>query len=147
MPKRKITDLKRDFRKGDGEYIGFALGMVGICFLIWMLASIFTLCMATSQLEYAVDLISRDIVTCESLEDAMEKARDEAQTYLSMCNVVEENSIDADIYYAPGSSEDHREWTKGNFVEVSITAKLRLRNPFVDSRRVETALVMIEHSS
>lgn len=145
--KASIQVLKRDFQRGDGEFLGFTIGMVGLAFMILMIVGIFQLCMATSQLENAIDLISRDIVTCESLDDAKDKANTEAQTLLSGYHAIKSDSVEADVYYAPGSDSDHREWVKGNFVEVSITVKLTVKNPFVNKLRTVTALVMIEKNA
>ena len=60
--------MRKKLRRGGGEFIGFAIGMLGLCTLILMLLGVFQLCMASSQLENAANLISRDIVSEESLD-------------------------------------------------------------------------------
>ena len=145
--KVNVRTFKKDFQRGAGEFLGFTIGIIGLAFMILMIVGIFQLCMATSQLENAVDLISRDIVTCESLDDANDKANREAQALLEGYQAIEPDSIETEVYYTSGADSDHRDWVKGNFVEVSITVKLTVKNPFINKLRTVTALVMIEKNA
>ena len=78
--------MRKKLRRGGGEFIGFAIGMLGLCTMILMLLGVFQLCMASSQLENAANLISRDIVSEESLNDARTKAKTDAENLLGeMC--------------------------------------------------------------
>lgn len=133
--------MRKKLRRGGGEFIGFAIGMIGLCTLILMLLGVFQLCMASSQLENAANLISRDIVSEESLDDARAKAQTDAENLLGGYQAVDSGSINTEVEYAPGSD---REWKKGNYIKLFITVKLNCRNPIVSGKKTVSALVMIE---
>ena len=133
--------MRNKLRRGGGEFIGFAIGMIGLCTLILMLLGMFQLCMASSQLENAANLISRDIVSEESLNDARTKAQADADKLLGGYQSIDSSSINTEVEYAPGSD---REWKKGNYIKLFITVKLNCKNPIVSGKKTVSALVMIE---
>lgn len=132
-----------NWKKGGGEYIGYSISMVLLSYLFILIISFMILNSAMGTIENASALISRDIVTCSSLDEAREKAQKEAEQYLSQCGNIQSDSIRADVGYAAGSDT---EWEKGNFLEVTITGYVQTCEPFTSGNKVSSATIMIENS-
>ena len=59
-----------NWKKGGGEYIGYSISMVLLSYLFILIISFMILNSAMGTIENASALISRDIVTCASLDEA-----------------------------------------------------------------------------
>ena len=132
---------KRKLQKGSGEFIGFSISMVGLCSFLVFFIGFYLFFQTTLAMENAANLVGRDVVVCESLEEAEELAQDGAETLLSGYQGLE--NIRAYVDYTPGSDE---EWKKGNFITVTIMADMTFSVPMVDSTKTVTNVVMIERS-
>lgn len=130
--------MQKKFRKGGGEFIGFAIGMIFLCGILVAIINIFFVARTSNQLENSVDLIARKLVTEESLEDAQKSAQKYAEAVLKdYMVVIKKDSVKAEVSYTPGSD---KEWKKGNFINVYITVELVPSH----KKRTVSAMVMIE---
>lgn len=135
---------KAKWEYGGGTFIGYAIAMTSFCTILVLLLGLFQIARTNSQLEHAADKISRDIVVCESLEEARTLAQEELEAYMEGFMIpVKEDHILAEVHYNPGSDE---EWKKGNFINLLVTAEYESRVPFISGTRTVTAMVMIEKS-
>lgn len=132
-----------NWRRGGGEFVGYSISMVFLSYLFILIISFMILNSAMGTIENASALISRDIVSCSSLEDAQERAQKDAEAYLKQCGNIKSDSIKAEVGYAAGSDTD---WQKGNFLEVTISGYVKTCEPFTSGVKISTATIMIENS-
>jgi len=134
--------MKREkWQKGAGEFIGFSITVVFLIYLFILIVSFCIAQTASEEIENAVAVISRDIVTCESIKEAQEQAQKEAELFLGKANTIPSESIKAYVEYSPGSPQ---KWTKGSFVDVYISAKIKTNEPLTSRTKEVRAMVMVE---
>lgn len=136
--------LKKKIRKGSGGMLEYVVSVIALCYMIILICGIMALQIARNDIEDAAGIISRDIVVCTSLEEAQETAQQEAQALLLDSYFVDVESVEASVYYAPGSAQ---EWAKGNYVYVSISAYVTSTEPVTSGTKYATSLAMIERGS
>lgn len=135
---------RKKWERGGGTYIGYAIAMTSFCTILILLIGLFQIARTSTQLEHAADKISRDIVVCESLEEAQILAQEELEAYMEGFMIpIKEDHILAEVYYNPGSDA---EWKKGNFINLLLTTEYDSRVPFISGTRTVSAMVMIEQS-
>lgn len=128
--------------KGSGEFIGWTVAVTGLTSFVILLVGLFFLCRGVSQMENAVDTISRDIVVCDSLSDARTLAQEKAEKQMAdFDSVIKAGTVKAEVVYSPGSRQ---EWKKGNYVTVILSADMDCRVPVISGVRETSAMVMIE---
>lgn len=137
--------MKKDiWEHGGGTFIGYAIAMTSFCTILVLLLGLFQITRTNTQLEHAADKISRDIVVCESLDEARALAQEELEAYMQGFMIpIKEDHLLAEVYYNPGSEE---EWKKGNFINLLLTAEYDYHVPLISGTRTVTAMVMIEKS-
>lgn len=90
----------------------------------------------------AVMNIGRSLVTEESIDDAQAKAKKGLEKYMGDTQIMPLNEMSISVDYASGSK---KEWTKGNFITVSIVAHIK-SNCFITPKvTTVSSMVMIEH--
>ncbi len=132
------------WRKGAGTFIGYTIAAIGLTYFLILIIGFSILNNAYEGMEDAAFLIGRDVVTCESLEEAQEKAQDEAKTLLGHYGCLKKDSIIAYVEYAPGSEE---KWMKGNFIKIYLEAKVKTNEPITSGTKSCSSMFMIERNS
>lgn len=86
--------------------------------------------------------ITHSLVTEESINDAQAKAKKGLEKYMGDTQIMPLNEMSISVDYASGSK---KEWTKGNFITVSIVAHIK-SNCFITPKvTTVSSMVMIEH--
>ena len=134
---------KSRWKQGGGEFLGYTVSVVLMCELFLLLVSFSLYQDAAMSLENAVAVISRDIVSCESLAEARERARRDARACLGEPAALPKDGIKVSVDYAPGSET---EWKKGNYLTVCLTGEIVTYEPFTSGERKVSSLVMIERN-
>ena len=74
-------------------------------------------------MEECILSVGRQVVICDSLEQAQERVQDAAEYYLEReTRVIDHSSIQATVDYAPGYESKDHVWKKGKFIQVTVTA-------------------------
>ena len=116
---------KINWKKGYGEVIGYTIAVLFLIGFFSQIVGIYMYARCGHTLNDAVMNIGRSLVTEESIDDAQAKAKKGLEKY-----------------YASGSK---KEWTKGNFITVSIVAHIK-SNCFITPKvTTVSSMVMIEH--
>lgn len=99
--------MNKKWKQGSGEAIGFGICMTFMTMFLIYLIGFFILTRTTNQMENAANLIARNIVVCDSIEDARVLAQDKAEEYLTdYMSVISTDSIEAT------ENADANEWRK-----------------------------------
>lgn len=134
--------MNKKWKQGSGETIGFGICMTFMTMFLIYLIGFFILTRTTNQMENAANLIARNIVVCDSIEDARVLAQDKAEEYLTdYMSVISTDSIEAKVEYAAGSD---REWEKGNYITLFLTVDIDSHMPVMSSLKTVTVMMMIE---
>ena len=136
MKKKKV-----DWKKGSGEFIGFTISCVFLSLFLALIIGVTILNNTGEVMENAVSEIGREIVVCESLEEARSQAQSMAEQVLGPYDSIRAETIEADVDYAPGSDT---EWKKGNFIKVFLSAELVSSSPATSGVKEVSAMLMIE---
>lgn len=134
--------MNKKWKQGSGEAIGFGICMTFMTMFLIYLIGFFILTRTTNQMENAANLIARNIVVCDSIEDARVLAQDKAEEYLTdYMSVIYTDSIEAKVEYAAGSD---REWEKGNYITLFLTVDIDSHMPVMSGLKTVTVMMMIE---
>lgn len=138
MRKKKIN-----WRKGTGEFIGFTIASIGLVTFLIMIISVSLLDHTSEMMENAVSEIGRQVVTCDSIEEAREDAQIIAEYVLEGNSTVVDGSVEADVEYSVGADA---QWQKGNYITVYLSAELDNMFPSTSGTKEVSAILMIENS-
>lgn len=134
--------MNKKWKQGSGETIGFGICMTFMTMFLIYLIGFFILTRTTNQMENAANLIARNIVVCDSIEDVRVLAQDKAEEYLTdYMSVISTDSIEAKVEYAAGSD---REWEKGNYITLFLTVDIDSHMPVMSGLKTVTVMMMIE---
>lgn len=134
--------MNKKWKQGSGEAIGFGICMTFMTMFLIYLIGFFILTRTTNQMENAANLIARNIVVCDSIEDARVLAQDKAEEYLTdYMSVISTDSIEAKVEYAAGAD---REWEKGNYITLFLTVDIDSHMPVMSGLKTVTVMMMIE---
>lgn len=133
----------KKFKKGTGTFLEFSITSVMLLWMFLMFVGIFIKRYTIENFDLYTDRISREIVVCDSLEDAESKARSKAYEYFQELSYVDIQNLNISVDYQIGSDQS---WHKGSFVTLTISAPIKSAI-LIDSTRYEASvMVMIEHN-
>lgn len=133
MRKKKI-----DWRKGNGEFIGFAIIAIVISSLIIMIAAFIQFSHSMTELTRSANAISRSASVCTSLDDAKLQAQNVAENALKNEKI---SNIQTDVEFAEGTTS----WESNGYIIVTVKADIKTIEPyFTSGTREKKVLVAIE---
>ncbi len=132
---------KLNWKKASGEVIGFAVLLIFLILFISQVVGLIIYVDHKYELNEAVMRIGRAVVTEESQEKAQEKAEKIMKAYMGDRKYMPSDGISISVDYAPGSK---REWTKGNFIVVSMVAHIKSGCFLTAYTTVVSTTIMIE---
>lgn len=115
--------FKRIKWKKGSSTISFAVSILGFCIFFIIILHIFTTYLGNDRVQTALQVISRDIVICESKDKAEETAKEEAIKLLEGKMFIS----DIDVYVTLNQTKVGKaaEWKKGQFATLHITGKIK----------------------
>ena len=133
MPRRHF------WKKGEGEFVGFAIGLVTMMSVFFIMVGCLMLHRNVQAMEDATQIICRDLVVCESKKEAQKLATEEAKKYFKSYK-----SISHAVATVTYSANSEAAWKKGNFIVLTIGADIKTIDPFTSGRRSTSVEMMIE---
>lgn len=134
------------WRRGTGEFIGYAISIMFLTIFYFIIMNALILNNAENVMEECIMNVGREVVICESLDEAKDRAQDAAEYYFPReTKVIDKESIRATVSYAPGYDKDKQEWKKGRFIQVTVTADVLGFNEWFHKPKSVRALYMIEN--
>ena len=109
---------KIDFRRGGASFLEFMVCGVFLITLLLLIVGLFIKRYTIENINLAADQLSRDIIVCESYDDAEDLIDDRKQIFLDMSYV---KDIDIQMDYMLGGNA---EWKKGNYIQISYSVTL-----------------------
>lgn len=134
---------KINFKKGAGTFLEFSITGVMLTWILLMIVGLFMKRYSIEDFELYSEQISREVVVCESLEDARQLAEDRKQELFSQISTIDENSVTISVDYAPGSPQ---EWKKGNFLVIYVTGHINSTLMITETNYSTRIMVMIENN-
>lgn len=142
MKKKMYTKGKKiSLISGTGTFLEFSITAVMLTFVLLIIISIFMKRYAIENFDLYTNQIARDIVVCESLDEAQKLAQKEADEFFSRTNNIDRDSIIIEVEYTVGSPE---EWKKGNYITVDIRGKICSLGMFISNDYSSSIIMMIE---
>lgn len=133
--------MKKNFKRGAGEFIGFTITSIFLITLLILFVSFSTLENGLTALENCTDIVARDVVVVKDLSAARKQAQAQASEMLKAYKNC--SNVKTKVTYAPGCDT----WEKGAFIRVSVSAKVKTYDPFTTSKHTYSTLVMVEKNS
>ena len=90
---------KTSLMNGTGTFLEFSIAAVMLTFVLLIIISIFMKRYAIENFDLYTNQIARDIVVCESLNEAQKLAQKEADEFFSRTNNIDRDSIIARILF------------------------------------------------
>lgn len=109
---------KINFRKGGASFLEFMVCGVFLITFLLLIVGLFIKRYTIEDINLAADQLSRDIIVCESYDDAEDLIDDRKQIFLDMSYV---KDIDIQMDYMLGGNA---EWKKGNYIQISYSVTL-----------------------
>ena len=131
-----------NWKKGAGEFIGFTIASIGLLSFLIMILGVSLLNNTSEIMENAVSEIGRQVVTCDSIEEARADAQTIAEYIFKDNHTITPGTVKTEIEFAPGSDQ---EWKKGNFINIYLSAELVSTTPATSGVKEVSALLMIEN--
>lgn len=128
---------KINFRKGSASY-ELAFTVVLLFFLLLVIIGIFIKRYTVQNLNLLTDELAREVVICDSKDDAEAFVNDNIH-YFNDMSYVENTEIYID--YLPGGKTD---WKKGTFIAISVSADLDSITTLKNTRYYTRVIKMIE---
>lgn len=132
---------KINWKKASGEVIGFTIGLLFLLSFFSQMIGVFIYSAHKEELNDAVMRIGRSLVTEESIEDAQKKAEEVMNAYMVDREYMPLDEMSIFVDYSPGSK---KEWTKGNFITVSMAAHIKSGCLMTPGTTIVSTMVMIE---
>ena len=122
-------------------FLEFAIGMGCMTIIAVFIIDIFIHQYTARKLDTYIDQAARNLVVCHNLEEANEQAEQYADIIKEGVANIEELEIRVD--YAIGADIA---WRKGNYITISVEAKIHDGFAFSNSSYVRNIMKMIEHN-
>lgn len=122
----------------------FSITGLFLTFILLALVNIFMKRYAMENFELYTSQIAREIVVCESLEEAQKMAKDLADIYFPMTTNIDSDSLKIYVDYTIGSPT---EWKKGSYIDVCVSGTIYSFNMFLPSEYESEIMVMVEKGS
>lgn len=129
---------KINWKKGNGEFVGFAVISVIISVLIITIAAFIQLSLSVSSISKSATAVSRAASVCTSIEDARDQAQRVAENTLTSDNI---SQITTNIDFVGGTNK----WESGGYIVVTVRAHVKTIEPYFTSGfREKKILITIE---
>ena len=135
--KHYFKKVEHRLRKGNGEFLAFSVVSVLICTIAIYFIAIIQMSSCMDDLSKAVTAASRVAAIDENLKDAKKDALDIAKYQLKKNSAIKKVSVD--ITYPVKN-----EWTSGNYILVTVKAKIKTIAPIKTKIHKKQILVTIE---
>ena len=135
--KHYFKKVEHRLRKGNGEFLAFSVVSVLICTIAIYFIAIIQMSSCMDDLSKAVTAASRVAAIDENLKDAKKDALDIAKYQLKRNSAIKKVSVD--ITYPVKN-----EWTSGNYILVTVKAKIKTIAPIKTKIHKKQILVTIE---
>ena len=112
---------KIQWKKGSSG-VALSISMLGFSMLFVALMHFVTLYMGFQHIETALQAVQRDIVVCESLEDANEVAQKRTDEILGNSSIISDPQAKVELVGIAGDDAGTEKWDKGQFAVLSIEA-------------------------
>lgn len=138
-----IKRIERKFKKiswtKGATFLEFAVVGVMLLSILLIVIGLFIKKFTVERCDMYADAIARDVITCESMEDAVNKANEEL-TYFDIPFVEEMNVT---VGYAVGSETN---WKKGNYIVLSFSGKISSVITLTETDYICDVFKMIENN-
>ena len=134
---------KINWNKGTGEFIGFALTSVILLGIFIIIIGVVLLNNTSEIMDNAVSEIGRQVVTCDSIDDARRDAQMIADDIFQDNKSIVPGTVRVEVEFSLGSDT---EWKKGNFITVFLSAELISTTPATSGVKEVSAMLMIENN-
>lgn len=135
--KHYFKKVEHRLRKGNGEFLAFSVVSVLICTIAIYFIAIIQMSSCMDDLSKAVTAASRVAAIDENLKDAKKDALDIAKYQLKRNSAIKKVSVE--ITYPVKN-----EWTSGNYILVTVKAKIKTIAPIKTKIHKKQILVTIE---
>lgn len=152
-----MSKLKKFFRKGNGELLGFVICMPIFTFLLVMIVSLTQIALAKETLEYTAYTSARSAVVAEGTDtvsysyNAMSNANDIAKKIASengYSSYKVEMIVDGNVVGRGDSSgvfmRNDIAWAKGLFITVRVTFQVDTMISWMSAERSSSIVMMVE---
>lgn len=132
--------IKDKWKQGNGEMIGFAISMIALCSIFLIIVSTLQLGVGLNAMRKAINVVGRSAAICTSMEDAetqVQRVADSSITYSGITN------LETNVEFATSDTE----WKTGNFLKITVKAKINTLAPLVPFEQSKSTLVCIENTS
>lgn len=137
--------MKR-WRSGVGELIGYTISILFLTIFYFIIMNALILNNAENVMEECIMSVGRQVVICESMDQAKDRVQDAAEYYLPKeTKVIDKSTIRATVSYAPGYKKDQQKWEKGKFIQISVTADVHGFSNWFHKPKTVRAIYMIEN--
>lgn len=145
--------LKKFLKQGSGEILGFLWVSPCIIFILVLLVSVVQLGSIKERLEYTAYLACRQAVVASDtdkdkdyLDDAKKAAKKTAEEDLAKSGLkYEAGSVKVKLkIVGTDKSEKGGKWEKGNYVQCTVSVKVKAVTPFLSGRKSANIVMMIE---
>lgn len=149
---------KKKWRRGASS-LAFAFTSVFLTLLLLLSVGCLILFHSYQIMDETVIQIGRDLVVCQSMEEAQKLADKEAKEMLNDYFVLSDATAHVSYTFvstsdstgstgttgtAGGSSQSN--WVRGNFITISVSAKVHSTTPFTSGYRNSQTVMMIERN-
>lgn len=110
---------KINWKKGNGEFVGFAVISVIISVLIITIAAFIQLSLSVSSISKSATAVSRAASVCTTIEDARDQAQRVAENTLTSDNI---SQVTTNIDFVGGTDK----WESGGYIVVTVRAHVKL---------------------
>lgn len=129
------------WKRGGGTFLEFSITGVFLTTILILAIELFYRHYYINNFDLCVNQVARDIVVCDSLEDAKKLAKKNAKEYFEAVDGLSKDDIErVDVYYAAGSNQI---WEKGSFIEVYVEGKIGGIGGNIGKKKKHQAIVMM----
>lgn len=133
-----MKNKRVQWKKGNGEFIGFTLISICISSIIIILIAVLQYSNSLNDITKALEVASRAAAVCTSYDDAQTQAQTVAESAVTNADL---ENISVDVAYAGGSNT----WQSGTFLTVTVTADYN--NILYSGTGSRSALVTVENTT
>lgn len=134
----KINQQK--WEKGNGEMIGFAISMIALCSIFLIIVSTLQLSVGLNAMRKAINVVGRSAAICTSMEDAETQVQRVADSSITYSGITD---LETNVEFATSDTE----WKSGNFLKVTVKAKINTLAPLIPFEQSKSTLVCIENTN
>ncbi len=139
-----IKSIGRKFKKiswtKGATFLEFAVVGVMLLLILLVVVGLFLKRFTVERCDMYADAIARDVITCESMEDAVNKANEE----LSYFDIPFVENMTVTVDYAVGSDTN---WKKGNYIVLTFSGNISSVITLTETTYMCDVFKMIENNN